>query len=767
MSEYPFTYTYDDAGKFTSTGLTDFSEGVLKLGKIDKQITYNGDITNPTDTHLEYVAPFLRQKNEYGEDNELTCVWTSDINENYSKYSPAFKVNDAVISPTVFGDATVVNKGASDGIYTIIENRGYLDGSDNFVKNNNYLIYVKYGSPNRLMIFDFAANIWFLETTYDDPNLWTDGQATGVSGSTLISNFTETIGSFFRAASNVDLTYQPDNNEFADISNGLVSFSDDFFVGKKNFYYEADHKINLFTSAADIFYIRYTSTANNIILRFLGSGTGPSSGSFIELEINDNASQKTKINYRIDTDILDTKGDGTGFGAGDELNISFEYQDKDVNPNGNVWLKINGILVASAVLGESITGNAFTAMYFDQQSRFYVKNFRFQPELKHAGANFTPETSLPAVPFMEASHLALIDTYGEVGDLQSIVSVAETNATNAQYIVNGYYYNGAAWVVSDGSFAQSNDAATILANASSFVLVDDSYSLTIVFPDGVTRGQIEGADLIVNGQQYWETASATTNLSLPNSGFISFSPIEFTPSEYTIFKYAFLIGGVLYWHNQAAQGGQGRWEAADGTIATANSKEELTPEIMAKLDQPGFFKLLTYIQSTVDPETGFQNPASPSISQATIVFDYSVPTLAEPNKVVIYGLDRNTCALPTDGIGDGSKVGDVVYTFVVRNPKAIKHTGTLIRKGDCVSIALGSAKVIADGIFELETLRDTPSLGNVYKYEYLLVKTTTIDNRGSIAYKVEEDSLGYAEAPNQTEVLITDLDLSDQPGVNF
>lgn len=757
---YDIPIPFKESGNFITTGVVNFTGSDLRPGLIDKAVSYAGDLSAISNPNLEYVAPSLRSLNQYGADNDLTCVWTSITDSNYSKYSPAFKLNNAQITPTVFGDATVVNKGNSDGLYAAIENRGYLDGSDNFVKNNNYLIYVKYGSPNKLIIFDFAVNLWFIETANDDPNLWTNGQATGVSGSTLISNSTETIGTLFRADSNVDLGYQPDNNEFADISNGLVSFSDNFFVGKSDFSYEANHQISSLTGSANIFWIRYSTLANFIRLHVAGN--------FLRLGIKDDSNLTTTLEYDLTSDPLDLKGDGTGFSKGDELNISWEYKDKGNNANGEAWLKVNGTLVDSATLADSIKANEFAAMLFDQQSNFLVKNFRFQSSLNRQGANFIPESSLPEFPFIETPVDLISGSYPEVGDIQSLVALLSAASSGVNFVINGLYYNGASWVTSDNSFSQSNDLSTISANASTFPVQPKDYTVAGVFSGGNIRSYIDDIAVQFLAQKYSEAISATHSLGIPFQEITEIQTTVVKPdSEFVTDTYVLLIGSTPYWWNKDAKGGQGDWEISDATIAMSNTIDVINANL-SSLQQTGILKLTSFL-GTTDEATGYQNLEAPSISLAIIKVVYQVPTLIPSPECLLYFLDRSVDTNAPVDIGDGSSEGDILHRFVVRNHKAFKNGSTMVRSGDIVSVPLGSAAVVAEDVYQLEPLRDETDPENIkyYKFEFLFTVTKTVSRQGQLVQETTEESLGFAETPAQQSFLFTDLDLSTTPGVNY
>ena len=125
MAEFPFDLTYQDGNLFFVTPNPtwgEFTGSNATMAKIDKEAAYdwayNGTDPLPAELQSKNVgAPAepvyqVSALNNYGPDNEITCVWDTVIDANWSNYIPPFKTNQAEIRITEFGDLTVSNLSA-------------------------------------------------------------------------------------------------------------------------------------------------------------------------------------------------------------------------------------------------------------------------------------------------------------------------------------------------------------------------------------------------------------------------------------------------------------------------------------------------------------------------------------------------------------------------------------------------------------------------------------------------------------------------------
>lgn len=439
--------------------------------------------------------------------------------------------------------------------------------------------------------------------------------------------------------------------------------------------------------------------------------------------------------------------------VGAEYDLAFEFKNGSggAEQDGFARIYLNGVLVAQDSFSEKVRNDLYSTFRFQPQGGLQGKFFRMQAGLKYDG-NYTPVNSLPDTPFVESSETIIDGVYEGVGDITDYVTLTDNNQSLARYTVNGKWYNGASWVASNGSYAQATEAS---AMDLSLLAVDDNlYSVAVVFPATNAPGYVEAVQLDFNGEAYEQAISATTNASFPVTSFNDVVVSYSSPGDYTGVGFTFLIGSVPYYFNVNSQA----WEVSDNSINQINTPEQLTPSVMELLNVPGSFKLTTFLYSLDEPETGYQNTESPSITLTNIDFNYQLPDLSPPTECLLYGLDRTVCTDPA------IDTETIEYYMVIENPKTFFHGNTIVRKSVCEIEVTGPAAVMAHAFYETETIS---GVDGDYKYKFSMRKTTiSTDARGNTVRINEDDLLGYAIVPNQQEYLFGDLQFSDTPGVN-
>ena len=624
---YTISIPYKESSDFSTTGNANFTGTSLELAKEDKLISKPGDLTNPTDPNMEYDGQ-LQSKNIFGVDNELACVWTSVVTENFSSVLPAIKNNTA----------------------SIVDNYISMDAA-------------------------------------------------------------------------------------------TVSFENDLFVGKQIFHHEFDIKNHLSMSPTTyvILATQYTlNVGNDNYFHIKVKSQG------IQLLVKTGATS-----FALETPLPDGN-------AGTTYNIAATFVNKQGATDGVLRLYIDGVPSTPVAITEEVDTSIFNSMYFPTNSRVRFKNYRYENTDKYAGSSFTPETTLPELPFVESHTEVLNESYAEVGTVQSFAGLTVGNSSGAKYSVNNLWWNGSAWTASDNSYSQSSTLADINANAGTLP-VTDNYFLSVALANGSTRNYIDSVDFAFNGQKYSDAISATFNSSFPASAFNDFEAFLSLPSSYSSVTFAFLVGSTLYWHNGSS------WVESNGSVAESNTLAQVKASIET-LDQTGLFKLVTFLESNDEP-SGFQNLTSPSITLSVVDITFEIPGLELPNECLVYGLDRDTC---TDPVVNGTyeNEGDVEYSIVFENEKTFTHKSAIIRKSVCEIVTTGAFAVLAKELYETETKKDTPVAGDVYMYLVKMRKKTKISLRGSLTDKIEDDVLGYCEIPNLNEVLFTDLVFTDTKPTN-
>jgi len=140
-------------------------------------------------------------------------------------------------------------------------------------------------------------------------------------------------------------------------------------------------------------------------------------------------------------------------------------------------------------------GNNYNDSY---TSNFKINDFIIFSTVQHT-SNYTPDWS----NIEEYDYLASTVTLPEIehtlpGDLTTFDSFVTVESGNPRYTIqigrsgNYLYWNGSAWVTSDGSYAQANDEATFNANVGSLDVEDETYGqFKINFDNSNTQSYVD------------------------------------------------------------------------------------------------------------------------------------------------------------------------------------------------------------------------------------------------------------------------------------
>lgn len=188
------------------------------------------------------------------------------------------------------------------------------------------------------------------------------------------------------------------------------------------------------------------------------------SSGFFRLSVRDNAGS-----YIINNHTFDFYSFVQGSVNSIQLNIDFS--------SGNTRLYVNGVQLGGVLSATGTRDGAnYNAIGSDQNGRtdHYVRDFFAFSE---------PQPVLPISLVPPTTDFATSDPVAEYTTpftMDSLISFADTSTnenpplTDVRFILNisgiDTYWDGLAWVSSDGSYAQSNDAVDIDANASSLDL---------------------------------------------------------------------------------------------------------------------------------------------------------------------------------------------------------------------------------------------------------------------------------------------------------
>jgi hypothetical protein len=188
-------------------------------------------------------------------------------------------------------------------------------------------------------------------------------------------------------------------------------------------------------------------------------------------------------------------------------------------------------------------------------ANFKIDNFLIFTTVQHT-ANYTPDWSTIYETIYVDTYVDFpVWSYEGAGEIQAILPATITAQGNEQWVLEGYYWDGAAWAASDKTFAQSCTSADIAAHALELIALlgfNPSPVNTIVFPAGNTQGWIDNFDVEYVGQNYPTTnVSFETAIALTADEVLSISISETIEGSDNI-KYAEKQDDTeLYWDGSA------------------------------------------------------------------------------------------------------------------------------------------------------------------------------------------------------------------------
>jgi hypothetical protein len=170
--------------------------------------------------------------------------------------------------------------------------------------------------------------------------------------------------------------------------------------------------------------------------------------------------------------------------------------------------------------------------------------------------------------------------YSGPGDMQSLTSFAAIAESTERYIIDGKYWNGANWIVSDLSFAQANISLDVNTNIGNLSLMEPGVvPVSIVFQDGNIQ-QYTG-DIVIgfDGQKYQSSGSIVV-IEPITSGRVNLFDAEFTePSVNQQVRFILIVDGVDKYHDGL------NWVNSNGTISQANIAQDVSDNILELINQ--------------------------------------------------------------------------------------------------------------------------------------------------------------------------------------
>lgn len=226
-------------------------------------------------------------------------------------------------------------------------------------------------------------------------------------------------------------------------------------------------------------------------------------------------------------------------------------------------------------------------------------------------------------------------SYALLGTLQELTAGAIVDTNAPKYIINNgvndYWFNGALWVVSNGTIGESNFGTTLINNLGSFLppTLTNSLTVKILTSNTITVANQQSTDnlqLTYVGQTYDITNSSILWASeILMDGLDQFLETAVKPAL-TEVKYVLTFSNVDYWYNGA------NWAVSNGSYAQANTAAEIETNkatFSALIGSGGRIKLKAYLHTD-------DGQATPQLATVQVDYNFYVEPPAENPQCIVY-----------------------------------------------------------------------------------------------------------------------------------
>lgn len=423
-------------------------------------------------------------------------------------------------------------------------------------------------------------------------------------------------------------------------------------------------------------------------------------------------------------------------GGARNLVASTEYEIEAVIDSvaGTIRVFLDGVLIGTNSPGAWTRGTAASRYYVGASPAVYDRaeasfdDFIHFSNAQHT-AGYTPGYSV-ADTIYGADTIDLPNfSYTGLGEIQSLDNLTTTEGNSPRYTFEGQYWNGSAWVASDGSYAQANGKATAIANLPTLDMSGQTVvSLQVVWQDQNTQGSVDDLTLEYTGQFYPLEGTLLTNPAFVARDLSVFSATENKPAN-TEVRYAVEVNSVcMYWNGSA-------WAVSDCTSAEANLLADIQANIDTLLTVNSSVKLLVVL-TTTDQEV------TPEIDTLSVTYDFGALEPGAPTQCQVFGFLKDSEDQPI--------VGATVSAVPNRSDDEYKEAA------DRIIAKTISKTTDANGFFSMNLIiSDDFEVGGAQAMRYVL--SIAISGQTLPVFKNGGDNTTILfEVPNQASVNITD-----------
>lgn len=379
----------------------------------------------------------------------------------------------------------------------------------------------------------------------------------------------------------------------------------------------------------------------------------PSSGNNNRLLLRHN-----RTNGRMLVDLYDSTGTpiaSVGTSSGDfgvwntVSGTTYEVEFNWDGVAGTMYFLVDGVLIGSQSPGAFTRGGTATNLYVGANPTYASADATFDDvlvfnDIQHT-SGYTPGYTVSDYVY-ESSNVTLpAFTYSGVGTLLTYNSLTTVQTSTPRYTIQSdsgsfKYWNGSAWVASDGTYAQANTQADMSANLSALTDASGAASATVRvhFTGTNTQAAVDNLVLNHNGQNnyYTDDPPVTQVSGIEVDDITSFSAVTSASGSDTVTFIMNANGVDKYWDGAA-------WSNSDGSVAQSNT----AADVNANIDSFDFSAGVTVKWKTLLHSD--DGTTTPTVTSITFVYDFFTSKPGAINECILYGWEEDLEGVAVEG----------------------------------------------------------------------------------------------------------------------
>jgi hypothetical protein len=239
-------------------------------------------------------------------------------------------------------------------------------------------------------------------------------------------------------------------------------------------------------------------------------------------------------------------------------------------------------------------------------SNFFINDLIVFDTVQHT-SNYTPDWSnIYETIYVESSVILPEMEHAGAGTIKLFNSFLTTETESPRYTLqigrsgDYLYWTGSAWVVSDGTYSQANDAATFNTNCGSLDVDGENYGqFKIIFPGTNTQNSVDELTANINVDIGYLTTNPTIEMitGFRTDGLEGFTETS-TKTGNDEIKYIIKKGSTWYYHNGSS------WTVSNETYNQSNTAVEIETNKTSLLDD----STQCYIKAFLHSDDGSTSP---------------------------------------------------------------------------------------------------------------------------------------------------------------